>query len=693
MRFLNTFLSIVILGANASMGHTDEGMWLLNAFPTAQVSKKYGFRASPQWLDHVRLSSARLAGGCSASFVSPHGLVMTNHHCAHSCIEQLSEKGQDYVTTGFYAKTEADEVRCPEIEVNRLLEIKDVSTGIQSATRGKEGQAFNDAQKAAMAKLEKDCSGDSEGVRCEVVTLYHGGKYHLYKYRRFQDVRLVFAPEFAIAFFGGDPDNFMFPRYDLDLSFLRVYSEGKPLVNDEFFKWSQRHASEGELTFVTGHPGKTSRLLTVAELEFIRDVQQTQTLLFLSELRGTLTEFQNRGPEQKRVSGPKLFGVENTLKAYKGRHAALLNPDFFAKKRAAESRLRKKITSNPKFKATYGSAWDEIERAQKTYREIYTPYIHLEKNRDLFSKLFGIAKVLVRATEELPKPNSERLREFTDAKLPELKQELFSTAPIYPEFEIAMLTFSLTKMREALTVDHPAIKNIFGKRSPNEIAQSIVKGTTLNSVAIRKALFEGGAQAVLASQDPLIQFAVLMDKNARAIRKIYENQVESTLKKNGELIAKAQFAVYGTDTYPDATFTLRASYGKIAGYTENGHTVSPITTIQGAFERHTGRDPFALPESWIKAQSYLNPTTPMNFCSTHDIIGGNSGSPVINRDAEIVGLIFDGNIQSLGGDFGFDEKVNRAVAVHSAVILEALDKVYGANRITNELTRGSINTK
>jgi V8-like Glu-specific endopeptidase len=668
-----------------SMAQADEGMWTLNSFPTEKVKEAYGFTATPEWLDHVRLSSARLAGGCSASFVSANGLVMTNHHCAHSCIEQLSKEGKDFVASGFYAKNESDEVKCPEIEVNRLTSISDVTDRINKATAGLDGKPFNDAQKGEMSKIEKECSAGSDTTRCDVVTLFHGGHFDLYKYQRYQDVRLVFAPELATAFFGGDPDNFMFPRFDLDVSFLRVYEQGKPLKNDQFFKWSSLPAQENDLTFVTGHPGRTSRLLTVSELLFQRDISLVHSLIFNSELRGFLTEYGAQGAEQRRISEAKLFGVENGIKAWKGKREALIDPKFFAKKEAEEQALRKKIASKPKWKKEYGTAWDEVAKAQDELKQIYIPLTYLENNRNMNSKLYALSKVLVRAGDELAKPNEKRFREFADSNLPQIKQDLFSTAPIYDEFEIEMMTFSLTKMREALTANHPFIKKLFGQKSPREIAESLVKGTKLKDLKVREELFKGGKAAIDASSDPFIVFAKALDEPARAYRKKYEDEIESVVKKNSEKIAKAYFAVNGSNTYPDATFTLRVSYGQIKGYDENGGHVTPITTLAGAFDRHTGREPFALPQTWLKAKSDLKLDTPLNFCSTNDIIGGNSGSPVVNKDAEIVGLIFDGNIQSLGGDYGFDPAVNRAVAVHSAGILEVLKKVYGADRIVNDI--------
>ena len=668
----------------------DEGMWLLNQFPSASVQAKYGFSPSQAWLDKVRLSSARLAGGCSASFVSPQGLVMTNHHCAHSCIEQLSTADKDFVKNGFQAARAEDELRCPEMEVNQLTGIKDVTEELNAATKGLEGKAFNDALKAGMTRLEKACA-TAEDVRCDVVTLFQGGRYHLYTYRRFQDVRLVFAPEFAIAFFGGDPDNFMFPRYDLDLTFLRVYRDGKPVKMENYFPWSPSGAREGELTFVSGHPGRTSRNLAISELENLRDYALPERLFRLSELRGMLTEFQKRGPEQARTSNSMLFGVENGLKALKGRREALVDAAFFATKREAEHALRAKVAADPALQAKYGKAWDDLARAVAAGRDLRKPLGMLEGGQGFMSDYFGLARMLVRAAAELPQPNERRLREYTDAQLPQLKQQLFSDAPIHDELEVALMTFSLTKLREALGPDAPVVRQVLGKDSPAAVAARLVGGTGLRDLAVRRALFEGGQAAVAASKDPFIQLVLAVDPEARAVRKRYEDEVESVLKKNSELVAKARFAVEGTSGYPDATFTLRLSYGSVEGYQESGVRVAPLTSLAGAFKRHTGSDPFALPSRWLAAREKLALDTPFDMATSNDIIGGNSGSPVINKDAQIVGLIFDGNIQSLGGDYGFDPAVNRAVAVHSAGILEALDKIYGATRLLEEL-RGPATT-
>jgi hypothetical protein len=679
-RSLLTIVTIAMLAATSA--RADEGMWPLEAFPAELVAQKYGFSPSREWLDKVRLSSARLAQGCSGSFVSAQGLVMTNHHCAHECVEQLSSGSKDMVQAGFYARTEQDERACPALEVNRLVAVRDVTQAIAAATAGKSGQAYSQAKKAAKTQLEGGCAA-SDDLRCEVVELYHGGQYRLYQYRRYQDVRLVFAPELAAAFFGGDPDNFNFPRYDLDVAFLRVYESGKPAKIDTHFAFSKQGAAEGELTFVSGHPGQTSRELTVAELAFTRDVRLPRTLLRLAELRGLLTEFQKRGKEQKRTSGGMLFGIENAFKAYRGEHEALLDTRFFDSRVRAESDFRTRLAAG-KDKTVLGQ-WDAIGSALASYRDIYDAYSAFERGRGFDSELFRIARNLVRSAEELPKQNELRLREYTDAALPQLKQELFSPAPISEELEIAVFAFSLGKLRETLGVDDPRVRSVLGKKSPERLAAELVRGTGLRNVAMRKKLFEGGRAALAASRDPMIALAKLVDPAARALRKTYEDEIESALDKGHTEIARARFAVYGTRLYPDATFTLRLSYGAVQGWVERGARVRPFTTFAGAFERHTGDDPFALPRTWLAAKNKLALTTPLNFVTNNDIIGGNSGSPVLNKNAEIVGLVFDGNIHSLGGDYGFDEQQNRAVAVHSSAILEALDQIYGATRLASEL--------
>jgi V8-like Glu-specific endopeptidase len=662
-------------------------MWLFNAFPSERVARKYGFSPSQEWLDHVRLSAVRIAGGCSASFVSENGLVMTNHHCAHACLEQLSTAAKNYVASGFYAKSEEEEQRCPEMEINQLLEITDVTAQVQAATAGRSGKDLTEAQRAVTANIEKACA-TSENLRCEVVSLYHGGRYDLYKYRRYQDVRLVFAPEFAIAFFGGDPDNFEFPRYDLDVSFLRVYEDGRPAQTPHHFTWSPSGPKEGQLTFVAGNPGSTSRELTIAQLQTIRDVAQPSRLYRLARMRGALEEFQRRGPEEERISTSRLFGVENAFKSLAGREAALLDEAFFAGLVAREDQLRAAVAARPEVAREVGDAWDAIAAAEAKRRVMYAPYTFLEGAAGFQSELFHHARTLVRAAEELPKPNEQRLREFGEARLPSLREELFSTAPIHPELEILLLTLSLEEMRATLGPDDPTVKAVLGQRSPIELATALVQETKLGDPKLRRALFEGGKAAVEASHDPMIELAQRVDPAARAVRKRFEDEVEGPERKASERIVKARFAVYGTTLYPDATFTPRLSFGQVKGWMEGEKPIAPFTTFAGAFERATGRPPFALPESWIEARPRIDPAMPLDFCSTNDIVGGNSGSPIFDQSARIVGVIFDGNIHSLSGDYAYDPSNNRAVSVDSAAILHALDVIYDAKRVRDELVIG-----
>jgi hypothetical protein len=672
-----------------TVAHADEGFWTFEHFPSDKVKDKYGFAPSPEWLDKVRRSSARMAEGCSASFVSPSGLVMFNHHCAQDCIEQLSTRAQDYMAAGFWAKAAADEVRCPALEIDQLVETSDVTGRVNEATAGLAGPPYEAARKNVVAQIENECAGGNDLLRCEVVSLYHGGRYALYRYHRYQDVRLVFAPELDIAYFGGDPDNFMYPRYDLDVSFVRVYEGGRPARTDDHFRWSAAGPKEGDLTFVSGNPGATARDWTVAQLEYERDVTIPDRLLHLAELRGQLLEFGERGPEQRRISSGLLLSVENSFKALRGGLEALLDQPFFATKVAAEQELRARVKADPALDTAYGGAWDAIARALAQQREIRKQLAYAGFGRAFRSDLFQVAQDLVRAAAERTRDNGARLEEYSDARLPEMRAHLLSRAPVHRELEILTLTFSLTKMREALGADDPFVRKVLGRRSPRELATALVRGTRLTSdpagLALRRSLWEHGAKAVDASTDPMIVFARLVDADARAVRRHFEDDIESVLKKNAELVARARFEIYGTSTYPDATFTPRLSYGSIEGYLENGRRVEPFTTIGGAFARATGRDPFRLPRSWLRAQARLDQGMPFNFTTSNDVIGGNSGSPVIDRNAEIVGLIFDGNIQSLGGDYGFDAAVNRAVAVDSEAILEALDKVYGARRLVNEL--------
>ncbi len=675
-----TFLAAIVL-LLALPASADEGMWLYNDFPSTDVKAKYGFSPDGKWLDKARLGSVRLAGGCSGSFVSADGLVLTNHHCASECIHQLSTAEKDLIENGYVAKAPADEAKCPEIEVNQLVEISDVTERLAKATAGREGAAFGEAQKAEMTRIEKECAQDGKW-RCDVVTLFHGGAYHLYRYKRYQDVRLAFAPEFRIAFFGGDPDNFTFPRYDLDMSLLRVYEDGKPAKTPQFFRMDPKGAKDGDLVFVSGHPGRTQRLLTIAELEFLRDVAYPARLVRLAEARGMLIQFGKESPEHKRISQEMLFFAENSYKAILGMWRALADKAQFQRKVDDEAALRLFVQDPAK-----AGAWDAIAKAQAAYRDFYDAHYLLESGQGFSSEMFFIARMLVRGAAERPKADDQRLREYTESALPALTQRLFSTAPIYPDLEETVMAFALTKMRELLTADDPVVRKVLGNESPERLAKALVRGTKLADPAIRKALWDGGQAAIDASDDPMIRLVRLVDPDARSVRKRHDDEVDSVVRKNSEVIARAHFEAFGKKTYPDATFTLRLSYGAVKGYPDKGRTIAPITTIQGAFDRHTGQDPFALPASWLNAKKKLDPRLSMNVATTNDIIGGNSGSPMFDRKLGLVGLVFDGNLPSLGGAFWFDEAVNRTVAVSSAAILEAMKKVYGADRLVKELRR------
>jgi Peptidase S46 len=662
----------------------DEGMWLLNDFPSKTVQAAYGFAPSQAWLDKIRLGAIRLANGCSASLVSANGLVMTNHHCVRDCVQDLSTPRRDYLAQGFFAASERDERRCPKLEANQLVSISDVTERILTATRGKEGASYSQALKQEMARIEGECA-TSASVRCDVVTLFHGGKYNLYAYRRFQDVRLVFAPEFPMAAFGGYPDNFNFPRYGFDIGFLRVYENDKAVRTPDALPWAKTSAQEGDLVFVAGNPGGTERVQTVEQLAFQRDVALPWTLVRLAELRGVMLEFSKGNPELYRVTRAHIRSVENALKGLGGRQAYLADPVAFEKKRSEDAALRAAVKTDPARSAKYGAAWDGIARAVDAERTLFPRYRLEEAGEGFQSELFDNARLLVRAAEEAPKPSPERLREYTDARIPALKQRLLRPVPIPRQLERVTMGFGLRRLRDQLGADDPFVQTVLGKEAPEDLAKRLVDGTRLDEVKVREALWSGGRAAIESSTDPMIVLARRVDSDARAVRKAFEDQVEAALAKNGELLHQANVAVHGTSSYPDATFTLRLSYGKIAGWEENGRNVPAMTRFAGLYARDTGKFPFAVAPTWLRARGRLDPDTPMNVATTNDIIGGNSGSPLINRDGEVVGLIFDGNLPSLGGDYGYQPATNRAVALHGAAILEGLDKVYGASRLAQEI--------
>ena len=681
-----TLLAVLLLAGLAFLAQSmraDEGMWTFDNFPSRTVAAKYGFAPSQDWLNHVRLASLRIAGGCSASFISPEGLVMTNHHCVVECVEQISTPKDNFVDDGFIAKTDAEERKCPAFELDQLVEIRDVTKDVQGAIAGKTGHEANRALHAKEAELQQSC-GSGENVRCDVVSLYHGGVYDLYHYKRYTDVRLVFAPEYAEAQFGGDPDNFNFPRFDFDIGLLRAYERGKPASSPEYLRWSGDGSKDGELVFVSGNPGGTSRELTNAQLAFERDTFFPYLMPVLAEYRGLLEEFRTRGPEQAREANEDLFFVENSFKAYVGRQGALLDPQFFATKVEEEKKLRAATDADPKLAGDV-SAWGDIAKIQQLRNQLFVRNVTLS-GRTFRSGLLGYAVTLVRAAAERAKPNSDRLPEFTDQALVAVQQELSAPVPIYKDIEELDLTFSFTRIRRDLGTDDEFVKKMLGKESPEQLAQGLVNGTRLEDPKVREELYKGGQRAVEASTDPMIRFAASINPDLLAVRKDYEARVDAPTRAAAERIAKARFAVYGTSVDPDATFTARLSYGTVKGFDNaEGKFVQPFTTMGGLFERATGAPPYKLPESWLKAKGSLNLSLPMNLSTTNDIIGGNSGSPLINKEAKVVGLIFDGNIFSLGGDYGYDAKQNRAVAVDSHALLEGLRKVYHLDRVVDEI--------
>lgn len=676
----------LMLALATPLALADEGMWLYNNFPKDRVEKQYGFLPTQEWLDHLRLSSVRFNNGGSGSFVSADGLAFTNHHVGADCIEKLGTSGADYMKTSFYAKTRADEAKCPDLELNVLVGIDDVSAKVKAAAPATMSvAAAGQAQRSAMSAIEKDCA-TSTGLRCDVVTLYSGEVYDLYKYKKYTDVRLVFAPEFDAAFFGGDPDNFTYPRYDLDITFFRVYENDKPVHLDHYLQWSKVGVKDGDLIFVSGHPGGTDRLKTMAQLQFLKNVDYPSRLASYKRRIDMLQKFSAESAENARIAQEDIFGLRNSQKAISGEYEGLQDMAVSAQMNTADREREKayvdKHVGEP-------NPWEEISNAMKVNREIYDPLTYVERMRGFSSHLTAYARTLVRLAEEKPKPNGDRLREYRDSALPSLEQQLFSSAPIYKNLETATLAIALAQMKEALGPEDAAVKASLNGKSPEEAAKALIAGTKLEDVALRKQLYEGGKAAVDASTDSLIVLMRNVDPEARAIRKRFDDEVDAVVRRDGATIARARFAQTGFTQPPDATFTLRLSYGTVKGYEENGKKIPYFTIFGGAFqhaEEHGGKPPFNLPNSWVKMKSKLNLETPLNYVSTADIIGGNSGSPTVNRAGEAVGIIFDGNIQSLVLDFYYDDREARAVHVDSRGIIEALRKIYGADALANELT-------
>ena len=674
----------------------DEGMWLFNNPPREYLKKKHGFDASDKWLTHVQKSSVRFNSGGSGSFVSPDGLVMTNHHVGADDLQKVSDEKKNYLKDGFHAKTLAEEIKCKGLELNVLQGIEIVTEKVEAAVKPemKPEEAFA-ARRKVMSEIEKAGADEKNNIRADVVTLYNGGQYHLYTFKKYTDIRLVFAPEQQAAFYGGDPDNFEYPRYDLDICFFRVYESGKPIEVKDYLKWSKNGSADGELLFVSGHPGRTNRQNTVAELEYLRDIGYPFVLNRLNRLEVLMNSWSERSKENARRAREDFFSVQNSRKARIGGLAGLLDPKLMGRKIAEEARLKKYIADVgaslgqlPSWYSDAKNAFDKIAECEKLRGKLIKEMTLLENGSGFNSHLFSIARTLVRAAEEKAKPNGDRLREFGDARLPSLEHGLFSDEDIHDDFEILKLADGLTFLANYYGASNDLAKKILNGKSPRDRAFELVSGCKLKDAATRKKIYEGGKGAIDSSSDSMIVLAKLIDPDARKISKLFENEVDEPKRQAYTALAKARYAMDGTDTYPDATFTLRLAFGTVKGFVEDGKKVPPFTDFTGLYERakdHENKFPFDLPARWVKQKDKLDLKTPFNFVCTADIIGGNSGSPVINKEAEIVGIIFDGNIQSLVLDFIYDDEVARAVSVDSRGIMEALRKVYDADDIADEL--------
>ncbi|MEA3140047.1 MAG: hypothetical protein QOK23_2216 [Gammaproteobacteria bacterium] len=675
----------VLIAACAALlpAHADEGMWTFDNFPAAAVKQTFGADVTPAWLEHVRLSTLRLAN-CTAAFVSSSGLMLTNHHCVASCLAELSSKEKSLLELGFNAGARSEEKRCPAQHADVLVGAENITDAILKSDSGLSEAAANIARKKLLTSLEQACQqasakAKSGKLECQSVRLYQGGQYFLYKYKRYSDLRVVFAPEADIASFGGDPDNFQFPRWSLDFSLLRAYEDNKPARTPNYLQLDFAGPSANQLVFVAGDPGATARLQTRAQLEFDRDVSLPITLLRASELRGRYIQFSKISVGNERIILAPLNSLQNVIKVRRKELDALNDETFLDSRSNAEQQLRTAA------RLEGPDPWAEIAAASHRERELYLPHMFFENGAGFSSALFRNARLLVRGAEERLKPNEDRLREFTDASLPLLQRDLIARVPVYSEFEQLTLSFSLERMREWLGPDYPVVRRLMNKESPDELATRLIAETKLDDAAFRKQLWEGGKAAVDASHDPMIELARSLDGEARAIRRQYEDEVEAPTIAAAQRIAAARFKAYGTNTYPDATFTPRLNYGTVQGWVENGATVDPFTHLDRAFERATGSSPFKIPASWMTVKSQLDLSTPFCISTSNDIVGGNSGSPLIDVSGKVVGLMFDGNIHSIAGRYWFNPENNRAVALHPAIIREALDKVYGAHQLLAEL--------
>ena len=680
---------VLLLSCLQPVGHANEGFWPFNRIPKAAIKQALGVELSDQWIDRVQQASVRFPSG-SGSFVSPDGLVLTNHHVSLDLLHKMSTPERDYAGKGFIAADRGQEMKAADLELMSLQKIEDVTAKVNEAVKpGMSSAETLAARRSAIAAIEKD-SQEKTGLEAEVVTLYQGGQYHLYLYKKFTDVRLVFAPEFDAAFYGGDPDNFTFPRYCLDMTIWRVYENGKPFQTKNYLPWSTTGVKEGDAVFTSGHPGATQRLNTVAHLEFLRDQALPLSINAFTEIRNSLDTYIKQGPEQARQANDDFFGIENSLKSWKGQIGGLKDTATMNKKRADEKALRDRVNANAELKAKYGNAWDQVAKARAALPPYNLERVFFESGLGAYTQYFTLARTLVRWTDENAKPNGQRLPEYSDARKAAIERQMASEAPIYPGVEQAKLAAGLKVMEQQLGEDNALVVKILAGKSPKDRAAELVAGTKMGDAATRKALLSGGKAAIAASKDPFIELARLVDARARELRTKYDNEVLGVERDAYSKIAQSVFATQGDAAYPDGTFTLRMSYGQVKGYREAADEVKPFTDVSGLFQRGDANErmpPYRYPDSWRRARGRIAMDTPLNLVSTNDIAGGNSGSPLINARGEIVGLIFDGNIHSLPGYFVYDGALNRAVSVDARAIVQALKTVYKAERIVKEIVR------
>jgi hypothetical protein len=674
---------VVLLSAPAAI-RAEEGMWTFDNFPIDGANKALGTHIDRAWLDRVRLSSVRF-GGCSAGIVSAEGLVMTNNHCVATCVANLSTSTSNYADTGFTPRRREDEMKCPGATAEVLLSITDVTPRMHAAGRGLSGQAFTAARDGEAGRIESEVCGRDATRRCVLVSLYRGGQFKLYVYRLYSDVRLAFAPENRAATFGGDPDNFNFPRFAVDAAFIRLYDDGRPAATATHFRWNASRPTEGQAVFVSGSPGATQRLLTQDQLMTVRDVVLPMDQLMTSELRGRLLQFSAQGSQQAFIARDSIDSLENTYKRGLGRMRALVDPVFMERRAGEEAEFRRRVAANEAVLRRVGDPWADLIAVQPIQRQLYPAYSLLESRAGGGSLLFGWAMTLVRGAEERAKPSDQRLPEFADSRLAGVETRLFAERPVYAPLDRIQVEWWLSKTREWLKADDPRVRALLGTESPEQLAARLIMTTTLSDPAVRRKLWQGGLAAIQASTDPLIRYALMIQEPARAVRRTWEETVQAPTDRASERLADARFAVYGDSVYPDATGTLRLSYGRIEGSNAPGERFTPFTTFAGLWDRATGAPPFDVAPKLLAAKSRIDPATVLNMTVSSDTIGGSSGSPVINALGEMIGANFDSTVLTQRNAYGYDRDVNRSIIVTSAAVTTVLRDVYGMQPLVQEL--------